>query len=353
MSLLQIHKCTCECSFDQYSRCRVNGARHRCSEKCWTVTPQGERVCTWTGICVSGIGDAIDRSVGGNTPRTFTNSESAGGYSKGSVNGFVVPSRRKPEHGPGKNTPSMQARASRGRLPIGCPNTLESRNHYSARAQIHILFFREDVRKRVQQLCINKRECMFRASFRQRAKQNVGTRPDDATLWERCRKQYPMLSAVQAGELQSKLADACVDFLIEGWDRLCQTSNWQQPNGKRPDFESYVMGMIYMCREGGMLVEDYPLVPKLQFFETHTPNINDLTHFHAVMGEKDCRASLIGRRRIMEGRNAINATCHKELQRVSVAEIALRVRPSVAHLLTKNYCIGRTVGDAVDPPKMP
>ena len=96
----------------------------------------------------------------------------------------------------------------------------------------------------------------------------------------------------------------------------------------------------------------YPLVPRLAFFETHTPSIPDLSQMHILLKEKDCRNSIIGRRRIMEGRNAISSACATECLERSRSRFrhpaggAYGARPATQLRARGLLCCGR--GDVPD-----
>ena len=340
MSLLQLHVCTKDCQFDLHKRCRLSGAFHVCSSDCLLRTKEGDVVCMWTGVCAGT--DNVDRSVEANTPRRFSSDSSFFGADT-NTGGFVKPAKRKHEIGPGVPNKDAKksltkARQGRARLPAVCPNTVLSRYRYAAETQIELLFFRNDIRKAVRGICRNKRNQMFRAALRCSKKElrsgGAVSLLDSVAEWKQCCEECPLLEDVHAGDAKPAIVKACVEFLMQAWSVLERTKYWQQGR-KKPDFESFCMGIIYICRDGGMVVEGYPMIPRLRFFMDHTPNVNDLTHFHVFVQEKDCRASIIGRRRIMEGRNAINSAWATELSHQASSDLAIVPFPTVTQVLNQ------------------
>jgi hypothetical protein len=179
-----------------------------------------------------------------------------------------------------------------------------------------------------------------RALLRQRLRPLAAAGPVAYTAvareWVGCLRRYPRLAGVAAPGGAERVCHAVAEFVVEAWRRLGGLGRWRR-RGARPDFESFSLGLIYMCREGGQTVNGYPLVPRLRFFEVHTPSIPDLSQMHVALGEKDCRNSIIGRRRIMEGRNAISSACATECLTRSVADFAVEVSAPVARVLGRSY----------------
>ena len=335
------HKCDANCRFDNFQRCRSSGLRHVCGPVCQETTTEGDRVCTWTGLVAAGRGDAIDRSVANNTPRTSADAPGGGR----AVAGFFVPAKRRNELGPGDSLSgrrsAITSRKKRLLLPANVPNSEHSRNRYVAARQLDVLFFRKDLLLAVQDETARRQGQCMRSQLRD-LRRRVECGSCEGTYLDVVREelvasaQHPLCQTVSglSDTLRNDLRNACLSFLLCGWARLSTTLAWRK---KRPDFQSYVMGVIYICREGGELVQGYPLIPRVPFFEAHTPCIGDLGHLHRLLDEQDGRQSLIGRRRIMEGRNAIRQACLSEMQHRSISAFALELSPLHHAPLARTY----------------
>lgn len=114
-----------------------------------------------------------------------------------------------------------------------------------------------------------------------------------------------------ANDQKEKLKETIVTFLMVGWQKLCKTQMW---NKNQPDFGSYILGLLYICKAGGLTVGDTTVIPNLQFFVTHTPEPSFLTILCQHNGQKDCRSADFGRARITVGTNVIREALHRQLE---------------------------------------
>jgi hypothetical protein len=334
---LHMHVCSARCLFDSKKRCRTTGVLHVCGPECEINTSEGDCVCAWSGVVSAER--AVDRSVRNNLPRTLDAVRPV-------ARGFLMPSVRRCELGPGrsnkKRSSDIGSRQTRQLLPGNVPNTEGARYRHIAGRQVDVLFFRSGLLDSVREESIRRQMRCLRSQLRELKRSvavglSLGTYLDVARECAIADTQHPVCCPVNniSDATREQLRDASVDFLLAGWQRLASTKRWQQ---KRPDFQSYVMGVIYICREGGELVSGYPLIPRVPFFEFHTPCVADLGHLHRLLSERDGRTSLIGRRRIMEGRNAIRLACKEEMQQRSLSSFALELSPQRHKMLMTNYC---------------
>ena len=337
--VLTAHVCTARCKFDAARRCSVSGRRHRCTPLCQTSTREGDLVCTWTGlVCGS---DRVDCSLFNNTScdreDDLPGRRRALGYRIGSCEGRVRygPYRRlrEPQRVTSGCDPTRHLAASAADSPV-------NRWLGVARAQARLLFARADVLAKVATHNDAKRQTMLRQRLRQLAAAPgaVVSYTDLAREWVGCLRRYPRLPVVteQDGVTVEQICNAVATFIVDAWTSLQRLQRWSGARAQ-PEFESFSLGLIYICREGGQIVNGYPLVPRLPFFEVHTPSIPDLSQMHLALREKDCRNSIIGRRRIMEGRNAISSACATECMARSVADFAVRAEGPVARVLGRAY----------------
>lgn len=321
------HRCSARCNYNLYGQCSFTGAYHRCTDKCLVEGKDGEMVCTWTGIVGQGIGGRVERGRVANQPRRQDQEQGGRGRI---ATGYRAPARKQIAVGPGPGN----AGGRRGILPGGAPDTKASRHFHTAIKIVDTLLFKSNLREQLQRATRAKRTHCFRCMLRSVPKPQ--SLMDVTRCWESSVRQHAGLVLCHAdGSQQKQLQQSCVQFLVAGWLRLCTTRLWSDPR-KRPDFESFVMGLLYMCRDGVEL-DGFPLVPHVPFFYAHLPDISELTLLHQLLQQRDCRASCIGRRRIMEGHNAINSAAIAESDIRAVADFAVEFQRQSPGQLLMNY----------------
>lgn len=333
------HTCSAKCSFDRWGRCSRSGERHQCDERCLVTTREGDRVCTWTGVVAEF--DRVERNIFANTSSRDGDGDLPG--QRQALGYCISRGRDQRRYGPYRRRRSESRTTASDPTRHLAPTTVDSQQARwvgVARAQARLLFGRDDVREALDQHNEQKRNALLRQKLRllTAADGPVVAYTDLAREWVSCLRRYPRLPPVRPadGVTCEQICCAVAEFVVDAWMSLQGLRRWQQRT-TRPEFESFSLGLIYICRDGGQQVHGYPLVPRLAFFETHTPSIPDLSQMHILLKEKDCRNSIIGRRRIMEGRNAISSACATECLERSVADFAIRPAEPTARVLRRSY----------------
>jgi hypothetical protein len=249
----------------------------------------------------------------------------------------------------------------------GVPNTQSSRVQAIAQEMVWCLFMNKSVRDALARRSHGKRTKLWRSAMRKRV---VGNRPYASCVeiyaeWARAYGAVPSASDIEAparaapaaaaapapaargqatmarveprGSLHDKLAKCLASFLLVGWQRLCKTTLFRQ---EPPDFTSFVMGVIYTARDGGITINGCAIIQELEFMKCHAPDVSQLSAVCGHLSLKDCRTSAYGRARIMEGMNAIRATLLYEEKHgcVPITELAFGAPPE----LLRTYCASAT-----------
>lgn len=252
----------------------------------------------------------------------------------------------------------------------GVYNTKDSRNSSQARFMLYTLMIDDPLRQKLRKSVRIKRAKMWKSSIRKRS---LSKRPYDSYV--SCLAEYaavceevtlPVLMATHCHtqpkrstespvctsppepqacsdrlevhttkvDLQEQIIRECVHFVMCAWSKLCQTTIWQK---QLPDFQSFVMGLLYTCREGGIAIGGVDILPKVALFATHIPETNCLTQICEMQGIKDCRSAAFGRARITDGMNAIRSTLLYEQDSGSTSVHSFAC--DVPELLTRSYVL--------------
>lgn len=239
------------------------------------------------------------------------------------------------------------------------PNTPSSRNAAIAKEMAWCLFMYSKVRVALRLHANEKRVRIWRQMIRKRIVSN-GCYNSCVELYEDWIRAYNQIVAAadvaggthdvkhaardcENGQsmprveyrttLHDRLCGLIAQFLLEGWSKMTATKLWRK---EPPDFASFVMGVCYTAREGGIVIDGCEIIPELAFFKTHAPDVNQLTVLCETLNLKDCRTSAYGRARIMEGMNAIRATLWHEQNNggIPITDLAF----DVPEELTRHFC---------------
>lgn len=271
---------------------------------------------------------------------------------------FTHSSKRKKKNGNKPNNKTLVRGAKARLMPppmrAGMLDNRPSRNRNIAMYMIWSLFMDPPSRQELRNLTIKKRASQWKSMIRKRSLQKDAYRTASCCIRDYAdvcsqnpftvdivdcsnvsRTEAPtnidasnacetISRRLDTGSLHAKLTHLCCNFIMEAWFLLCQTTIWKD---SPPDFYSFVMGIIYISKDGGINVGDTSVIPHIKFFSTHAPAAGNLTQICTMQGVRDCRSAPFGRARITDGMNAIRSTLLYEHQNGghSLSSLALQV----------------------------
>ena len=219
---------------------------------------------------------------------------------------------------------------------VGVLSNKESRNRTQARFMLWTLMMDKPLRKKLRDMVTKKRARLWKSTIRKRSlsknqyatalcclsdyAQVCDSNPlptlfeDKVTTGPFAAESDNKVGTSEAGRIEQRVSttDMCeqlliqsVEFVMDVWRKLSTTQLWKQ---QLPDFQSFLMGLLYTCRGTGIKMNGVTIIPRVSMFVTHVPETSCLTQICELQGVRDCRSAAFGRARITDGMNAIRST---------------------------------------------